>query len=514
MQASSPKNASRDGRQSLQSRLAELPSVQSLLDDVSLADALALGRTDLKRAIQHCLEKWRTRIRAGQSAPERQVLVADIGQRLHNRLQPRLQPVINATGVIVHTNLGRAPLSPLAMARVLAIGSHYNTLEYALETGERGSRQAIVEELLTSLTGAEAALVVNNNAAAVLLALTAIASGKEVVISRGEQVEIGGSFRIPDILEQSGCILKEVGTTNRTHLRDYARALSPQTGLLLKVHPSNYRVIGFVAEVSPEALVALASPHGIPVMEDLGSGCLLNLSANGLPGEPTAQERLASGLDLLSMSGDKVLGGPQAGILLGKRTFIERCRVHPLARALRIDKLCLAALEGTLMSYRAGRATLEVPVLDMLTRTPGRLREQAEALRVAIDEQLQALPDGPRCLLQAALEWQLEASDSRVGGGAWPEQPLPTWVVSVRVRPNLELESATSGGSKPEDGKQAHSLTASRIEAALRRSTPPIIARQKEGCLLFDPRTLLTGDGQTLAEGLVRSLASLLAPEG
>lgn len=484
----------------LQARLAGLPSVQKVLDDPRLRQGGVPERQALKGLVQSVIAQARQQLLAGGPGPELSELVEQVLTQAQAALQPRLVPVINATGILVHTNLGRSPLSARALARVMAVGQGYSNLEYDLAKGERGSRQSIVEASLCALTGAEAALVVNNNAAATLLALSALASGKEVVVSRGELVEIGGSFRIPDILEQSGCLMREVGTTNRTHLSDYRKALSPLTGLLLKVHPSNYRVIGFVESVEPAALVALARPLQIPVMEDMGSGCLLDLSEFGLTGEPTAAQRLAAGLDLISMSGDKVLGGPQAGILLGRRALIERCRVHPLARALRIDKLSLAALEGTLQSYREGQALTEVPVLRMLTCQEAELRDAAESLCTKMTQAmlraLDGLPEGLAAPLRGTLLLEVVASESRVGGGAWPEFPLPTWVVTVQF--------------KSIRGTDAHDGQLTRLETWLRQGSPPIVARQKEGKLIFDPRTLLPGEADQVAARLAEALLAMV----
>ncbi|MEK7709538.1 MAG: L-seryl-tRNA(Sec) selenium transferase, partial [candidate division NC10 bacterium] len=291
-----------------------------------------------------------------------------------------LAPIINATGVVLHTNLGRALLSPLALERLRRVGSAYSNLELDLKTKERGSRYVHVDGLLKRLTGAPASLVVNNNAAAVLLALESLARGKEVIVSRGELIEIGGEFRIPDIMRRSGAILREVGTTNRTHLRDYADAIGPETALLLKVHTSNYRVLGFTAQVPTRELVELGRSRGIPVMEDLGSGCFVDLRPYGFPYEPTVQEAVAAGLDLVSFSGDKLLGGPQAGIVVGKAELVERLKKNPLNRALRIDKLTLAGLEATLYAYEAGNALETIPTLRMLTERLAAVRRRARRL--------------------------------------------------------------------------------------------------------------------------------------
>lgn len=464
----------------VQELLRQLPAMPVLIaHPLCVAEdhgAPAPPRHLLIDAARSVLAEARDAIRAGKAVPSLDALASQVRVQAELLQRPRLGRVINATGVVIHTNLGRAPLSAQAMARVLEVGASYSNLEYDVEEGERGSRQDLLEGVLCQLTGADAALVVNNNAAAVLLALSALASGKEVIVSRGELVEIGGSFRIPDILLQSGCRLKEVGSTNRTRVSDYARAITPDTGFLLKVHPSNFRMEGFTESVSGEQLSTLGRERQIPVMEDLGSGCLVELGPFGLPGEPTAAQGITSGIDLLSMSGDKLLGGPQAGILVGKKPYIQACRTHPLARALRIDKLSLAALEGTLSGYVAQRERHQVPVLEMLTRPLETLTLQAQALA----EQLEGLEGlQVRCL----------PGSSRVGGGAFPERPLPTCVVAIRP-------------ATPE-----HVGGIEGLEARLRQNDPPIVARLREGWLQLDPRTLLGND----AELIVRAFARICA---
>jgi L-seryl-tRNA(Ser) seleniumtransferase len=352
--------------------------------------------------------------------------------------------------------------------------ARYCNLEYDLAAGGRGHRRDLVAGLLRELTGAEAALVVNNNAAAVLLALAALASGREVVVSRGELVEIGGSFRIPEVLAQSGCTLREVGTTNKTHLRDYERVIEPQTALLLKVHTSNYRVLGFTASVSTGDLVALGRRHGVPVVEDLGSGCLVGLDYLGLEHEPTVPEVVAAGVDVVTFSGDKLLGGPQAGLLVGRRDALDACARHPLMRALRPDKVTLAALEATLALYRDPETVWRrVPALALLGLDPRELRARAEGMATMLRERL-----GERA--------QVTSSEgaSEVGGGSLPLQKLPTWLVEVR---------------RPDRG-------VSRLEAALRRHRPPVIARIREDALVFDPRTLGPGEEHIVADALVAAL--------
>lgn len=380
---------------------------------------------------------------------------------------PRLRRVINATGVVLHTNLGRAVLSEAAREAVAAVAGVFSNLEMDLETGERGSRQAHVEDLLRRLTGAEAALVVNNNAAAVLLALSALASGREVIVSRGELVEIGGSFRIPEVMVQGGARLVEVGTTNKTRLEDYRSALGPDTALLLKVHPSNYRLVGFTEEVPLAELAALGREAGVPVLFDAGSGALLDLGRWGIRGEPVIREAVAAGADVVAFSGDKLLGGPQAGILVGGGGPIGRCRRHPLARAVRVGKLSLAALEATLKHYEdEGTALRDVPTLRMLTAEPGELAARAEALAVLL-----------RGAVGAGAEVDLLPGASRAGAGALPEVDLPTTLVAVAPRHG----------------------SAGAAAAALRRHDPPVLVRVAGDRLLLDPRALLPGDDRLLA---------------
>ncbi len=451
----------------LKGKLRALPAVGELLERADLTAEPASPRWALVEAVREVISEVRSGVRAGGDLPAVEDIVARARNRARTLAAPRLTRVVNATGVVIHTNLGRAPLAAQAIERVVEVAGAYSNLEYDLEQGGRGSRHGIVDDILCRLTGAEAAMVVNNNAAAVLLALSVLAAGREVVVSRGELVEIGGSFRIPDILLQSGCRLVEVGTTNRTRIQDYERAVGPETALLLKVHPSNFRVVGFSESVDATALVALGRRKGLPVMEDLGSGCLVDLAPDGLPGEPTAARRVASGLDLVTMSGDKLLGGPQAGILLGKKEVIDACRRHPLARALRVDKLCLAALEGTLRVYLDGDGKRHIPVLAALTASPETLAARAERLKSRLEAQAPGLPV------------RLAQDDSRVGGGAFPGHSVPTTVVAV-----------------------GQDRLATRLEAYLRSCRPPIVARLKEGALLLDPRTWVPGDIDRIATAI------------
>jgi L-seryl-tRNA(Ser) seleniumtransferase len=386
-----------------------------------------------------------------------------------------LRAVINATGVVLHTNLGRSLLSSRAMERVAGVGSAYSNLELDLRSKERGSRYSHVEPLLRRLTGAEDAIVVNNNAAAVLLALETLAHGKEVVVSRGELIEIGGEFRIPDIMLRSGAVLREVGATNRTHLRDYEEAIGPNTALLLKVHTSNYRVVGFTAEVSSRELAHLGRARGIPVMEDLGSGSLIDLRPWGLPYEPTVSEVVASGVDLVSFSGDKLLGGPQAGIVVGRQAIVSRLKKNPWNRALRIDKFTIAALEATLSAYEAGNAREAVPTLRLLTEPAASVMARARRVLRGLDRPV-----------MDRLGAQVVQGRSQVGGGALPTVELPTAGLAVGVT----------------------DAAARALDAALRAGEPPVVGRLVDDRLFLDCRTVLPGQVAGLVKALVAAARS------
>ncbi|HSH68779.1 MAG TPA: L-seryl-tRNA(Sec) selenium transferase [Deferrisomatales bacterium] len=456
-----------------QQALRQLPSVERVLQCESVRRALAgneLPRTAVLDGVRGVLAAAREAILAGGAAPTAaDTLAAAALDRARVAVAPHLVGVINATGVILHTNLGRAPLAPEAVAAMLRAAGYCN-LEYDLVRGARGSRHDAVEGVLREVTGAEAALVVNNNAAAVLLGLTALARGREVVVSRGELVEIGGAFRIPEVMAQGGAILREVGSTNKTKPLDYERAIGPDTALLLKVHTSNYRILGFTASVALEELVALGHRQGVAVMEDLGGGCLMDLGEFGIEREPTVQDSVRSGADLVTFSGDKLLGGPQAGILVGHRDAVEACGRHPLMRALRPDKVTLAALEATLALYRDGRRARErIPTLMMLAATGDALRDRAEQLAADLRG---ALGEGAAVAVAAGV--------SEAGGGSLPLQGLPTWVVEVRRH---------GGGT-------------SRLEAALRRHDPPVIARVHEDALVLDPRTVAPDQEPRLVDAL------------
>ncbi|MDP3182765.1 MAG: L-seryl-tRNA(Sec) selenium transferase [Desulfobaccales bacterium] len=456
--------------------LRQLPQVDELLRHSRLAPLTAsLPRPWAAAQVRRVLAAHRDKIGAcpAEELPPRlneEALWRELEQALAAAARPSLRRVINATGVIIHTNLGRSPLAAAALEQVREVAAHYNNLEYNLARGERGSRQDHLEGLLTELTGAEAALVVNNNAAAVMLALNTLAQGKEVLISRGQLVEIGGSFRLPEIMAVSGAILKEVGTTNKTYLHDYEKAITTETAILLKVHPSNFRILGFTHEVALPDLVSLGRSYGLLVVEDLGSGCLIDLSRYGLEKEPTVQETLKAGADLVLFSGDKLLGGPQAGLALGSREVVARLRLNPLTRALRPDKLTLAALEATLRLYlEEPQALAALPTLRMLTRPLPELARQARALARVIKRRW-----GPR------LQVKIRLSEGRVGGGALPLLPLPGYALALSLPP----------------------LAPQQLEARLRQATPPVIARVEQEAVLLDLRTILPEDRQVLLTAL------------
>lgn len=386
----------------------------------------------------------------------------EIESRLVSQKQPSLKAAINATGIVLHTNLGRAPLSGEALEQILNVGKGYSTLEIDVRTGERGSRYQHVESLLCQLTGAEGAMVVNNNAAAVLLALGTLAKGKEVIISRGQLVEIGGSFRVPEVMEQSGAKLVEVGATNKTYLQDYERAINDQTGLLLLVHTSNYRILGFTAEVELPELVELGKKHNLPVLDDLGSGVLLDLGEFNLGDEPTVANRIKTGVDVVTFSGDKLLGGPQAGIIVGKAQYIQAMKKHPLTRALRIDKFSLAALEATLRAYlEPEKALKELPLWQMLSLPLPELEKKAKKLA-----------QGLRKVVGSLGTVTIEKGFSKAGGGSLPLQEFPTCLVIFG----------------PEEGKVED------WAAKLRRNNPPIFTRISKDKIILDPRTLGKND--------------------
>jgi L-seryl-tRNA(Ser) seleniumtransferase len=466
-----------------QQLLKKLPGVDAVLDSIQKKGLFPehrdadVPRTVLTAAVRDVVSRLRGEILSepglsSEAALAEEALLEEVRKAVDAAMSLNLDRLVNATGVVVHTNLGRSLLSCEAAAQVQAAASRYTNLEFDLAAGRRGSRYTAVEGLICEISGAESAMVVNNNAAAVLLSLDTAARGREVVVSRGELVEIGGSFRIPDVMAKSGAVLKEVGTTNRTHRFDYENAVSDRTGLLLKVHTSNFGIVGFTRSVSLEELVAVGKEHGLPVMEDLGSGTFVDFSRYGLLKEPTVQESVAAGADIVTFSGDKLLGGPQAGVIAGKRSFIEKIKKNPLNRALRIDKLTLAALEGTLRAYRDETSALErIPTLRMLTCPLDEISRKAEDMK----SMLEAAAEG-------SLRAELVDAPSRVGGGALPLLELPSKCVALRI---------------PQ-------MSAKALETRLRSSRPPIIVRIEEDRILMDMRTVLPDEMDCIREAVLR----------
>jgi len=439
-----------------------IPKVDKVMEWPGVKELFATHpRQIVVDAIRLTLESLRAATARGETDAdsfEETALVQAILTELERGKDPALRRVINATGVIIHTNLGRAPLAETVIDAVRDAASGYCNLEFDLEKGVRGSRSARVEELLRRLIGAEAAIVVNNNAAAVLLALSSLARGKEVIVSRGELVEIGGSFRIPDVMTQSGAFLREVGTTNRTHPRDFRSAVTPDTALLLKIHTSNFKIVGFTADVSVAELADIGRENAIPVMVDAGSGNIVDLSPLGIQGEPTIREYLDAGADVVTFSGDKLLGGPQAGIIVGRKACLDAMKTHPLYRALRVDKLTLAALDGTLRLYADERqASLMIPVLRMLTMRPEELADRARLIARRM-----------RRALSSDVTVKAIPGFSQVGGGSLPEVGLPTTLVSVSIP----------------------GITPQNLDLRLRTGTTPIVGRISQGEFLIDVRTV------------------------
>lgn len=457
----------------VQKLLRSIPKVDEFLG--WLDDSVRAPESLIKAAVREILAEQRELILRGekisQADLDRQALLPKFKERLARKMAPNFTTVINATGVVVHTNLGRSILPRQAMDWLQKVGARYSNLEFDLQTGKRGSRYSLVEDLLCQLTGAEAGLVVNNNAAAVMLALETLAKDKEVIVSRGQLVEIGGSFRIPDVMAKSGARLVEVGATNRTHLKDYEAAITEETALLLKVHTSNFRIIGFTKEVEPAELVELGTRRGIPVMEDLGSGSFVDLSKFGLQKEPTVGEVIRAGVDVVTFSGDKLLGGPQAGLILGKKDIIARIKKNPMNRALRIDKFTLAGLEAILRLYFDEQVALkEIPTLAMLSMPPEVIAKRARRLLRRIKKPLAGVCDV-----------SISRAFSRVGGGAMPEQDLPTWTLNL----------APAG------------RTVNDLEKTLRRAQTPVIGRIEEDSLLLDMRTVADDEIPLLAQILL-----------
>ncbi|MBU1170314.1 MAG: L-seryl-tRNA(Sec) selenium transferase [Proteobacteria bacterium] len=459
-----------------QDLLKKLPGVDTMIERLSVSsDYQEVPRRVILQAIRLTIDGMRSAIIEDRlHIPDLDLLDGMIDERVGKEIKARmtlnLKRVINATGVVIHTNLGRSLLAEESLAHITDIASRYSNLELNLETGKRGLRYSAVESLLCDISGAESALVVNNNAAAVLLCLDTLACGKEVIVSRGELVEIGGSFRIPDVMEKSGGFLKEVGTTNRTHPQDYTRAITEKTGLLLKVHTSNYSIQGFTASVSLTDMVAIGREHAIPVMEDLGSGTFVDFSKYGLAKEPTVQESVAAGCDIVTFSGDKLLGGPQAGIIIGSKHLVDAIKKNPLTRALRIDKMTLAALESTLRLYLdEEKAISRIPTLRMLTMS----KKQTNVLSDLIIKKIRELDD-PRIEIQSLDLF------SKAGGGSLPLLELPSTCVAIRMA-----------------GLSTHEL-----EQRLRSGCPPLIARIENDLIILDPRTLQIDEPDLIRDAL------------
>ena len=463
---------------SASAQLRRIPSIDRLLANDHAAGLLArFPRPRVVEALREAADEWRAAVRSGNGREWLEEGEAALWRHAERRLQAEeelsLRPAINATGVVLHTGLGRSVLSRAAVDAMAAVGGAHSLLEIDRETGERGSRQEHVCHLLRRLTGAEDALSVNNNAAAVLLSVAALAAGREVVIARGQLVEIGGSFRIPDVIRQGGARLVEVGTTNKVRLSDYQAAITSETALLMRVHPSNFQIVGFTEEVPLAALVGLGRERGIPVMDDLGSGALIDLTRHGLEAEPTVQESVAAGADVITFSGDKLLGGPQAGLILGRREYLDRMQRHPLMRVVRNDKVTLAALEATLRLYLdEERAVREIPTLRALTAPPEALRGKAARLCRRIGK------------VSAAL--LLEPGISQVGGGSLPGERLPTTLVVL-------VPEAIGEGE---------------LARRLRMGEPPVFGRVQRGRLLLDPRTVSDEELPDLAAAVRAALAS------
>lgn len=462
----------------VQKVMRSLPSMDKILSDPRLAEyENAIDRESLKKICTNILSSWREMILNREASSfDENLFFSGLIQELKRRLHPSLRPVLNCTGVVVHTNLGRSCLAREAVNAVAEVAEGYSTLEYNLENGERGQRNDHVEWLLCQLTGAEAAVVVNNNAGAVLLVLAALAAKKEAVVSRGELVEIGGSFRIPDIMSFAGTKLVEVGCTNRTHLKDYQNAITDETVMLMKVHPSNFRISGFVSMPAREDLAELAHSRGLLMMEDLGSGILLDADTLGIEGESTVTECLKAGVDIVTFSGDKILGGPQIGAVVGRKSIIDRIRRYPLLRALRCDKMTLAAMEATLRLYLSGDWK-RIPTLSMISASSEELKTRAENLMRKINLHCS----------EFAVKTGVVAVDDAVGGGAYPEHALPGWAVAVYP--------------------QKENISAGAIQERLRSAKMPVVAGARNNELLIHLRTLPPESEDVLISSLCEALA-------
>jgi L-seryl-tRNA(Ser) seleniumtransferase len=457
----------------MENPLRQLPSVDKVLAVAPIQDLTQVFPHDLiVSLVRESLDGYRTLISKGQDAPQLSEIIANITNQAQALSRPSLRPLINATGVVLHTNLGRAPLSEAAIQAMQTASRGYNNLEFDLASGDRGSRHVHLEPLLCRLTGAEAALVVNNNASAVLLGLTALAKRQEVIVSRGQAVEIGGGFRIPEVMSQSGAKLVEVGTTNCTYIRDYEQALSPHTAALLRVHSSNFLVVGFTHMVDLAEMVALGRAKGLPVFDDLGSGCPLDTAQFGLASEPTIQESITAGVDLAFFSGDKLLGGPQAGIIVGRQIYIDKLKKHPLVRALRIDKTRVAALSATLLHYLKGEALTEVPVWRMISLPLPEIDRRSHNWAASLGESVRVI-DGA----------------SLIGGGSLPGATLPTRLVAI------------GDAKKP--------ALAQKIARRLRLQDPPVVGRISDNVLLLDPRTVSPHEDEIVVKALKQALSTL-----
>lgn len=460
----------------IQEKLSELPQVNECLKGPYGQKWLeTFYRKIVVRSVREVIELKRKEILNGLN-PDVSIdaIAGDIENLIRKHSAYKLRSLINATGVVIHTNLGRAILSDKAIANVTATASGYSNLEYEISKGKRGKRYSHIKDIIKELTGAEDAIVVNNNAAAVLICLDTFAKGKEVIVSRGELVEIGGSFRIPAVMQASGAILREVGTTNKTHLSDYENAVCGNTGLLMKVHQSNYKVIGFTEEVPIEKLVKLGKDFNIPVVDDLGSGCLISLEKFGIAGEPTVQEVIRQGADLVTFSGDKLLGGPQAGIIVGKEKLIQKLQKNPMLRALRIDKMTFAALEATFMQYLdEEKALQDIPTIRMLTQSVEVIRKRAGKILASLKKSISDEAD-----------LKIIPDQSRAGGGSLPETDFPTYAVSVKP----------SG------------ISVNALEERLRLGDPPVIARIQGDALLVDARTIQDREIKILVNCLMSAL--------
>jgi L-seryl-tRNA(Ser) seleniumtransferase len=456
---------------SMENKLRNLPGVDKLLSDKKIKNLEKIFPHEIVvDFIRENLECYRGMILKGGNPPSPEEVISNIENQVLSLARPNLKPLINATGVVLHTNLGRAPLSEEAISAMNTISRGYNNLEFDLETGERGSRHSHIEPLLCRLTGAEAGIVVNNNASAVLLGLSALAKKKEVIVSRGQAVEIGGGFRIPEVMKQSGAKLVEVGTTNCTYIKDYEQAVTPQTIALLRVHSSNFKVMGFTHFTELEEMVELGKRLNLMVMDDLGSGCFIDTAQFGLEAEPTVQESISKGIDLAFFSGDKLLGGPQAGIIVGKKIYIDKIKKHPLVRAMRVEKSRIAGLAATLQHHLKGESAAKIPVWRMISTPVSELDKRASQWAQAIGEAAKVI-DG----------------ESVIGGGSMPGATLPTRLLTI--------------------GDPKKPAVAQKLALKLRLQDPPVIGRINENYLLLDPRTVQPGEDELVIKALKQALS-------